>query len=339
MHSNDQNHFITVKPNQLAKHSSMELRRFIHRLHEESNLSASQKWYTLVLIQQARQDEIQLSKSEMARALKVSVSQVENLLSKLKALRFIDKVAIQQKGGWQTACLKLNISIVSKALSNNHSNESKTITLENTHSLKSHTESYPENRVTPYPKNRVTTYPENRVTSLDYNNIIYINNICNNNNRVVQVVDEINVVQEKLAKAQVELNAIFPTVENLKTHAEKVKAYEAIRQKRGEIAFLEHKLRMLTHESSVEKPKDYLNMQGDRAFSEDEKNDLLAKLDKLVPRVNRDLLANEIAYAVRFGALRKSAKTQDELSIERALHIALKLIRQNKWTTPQGYGR
>jgi hypothetical protein len=49
---------------------------------------------------------------------------------------------------------------------------------------------------------------------------------------------------------------------------------------------------------------------------------------------NKNRLLNEIIFELRFGSLVKSNQANCENSIEKATNIALKLIRQNRWTTP-----
>ncbi|MBS0358997.1 MAG: hypothetical protein JSS53_07000 [Proteobacteria bacterium] len=45
-------------------------------------------------------------------------------------------------------------------------------------------------------------------------------------------------------------------------------------------------------------------------------------------------LINEIIYEVRFGSLRKSKITGERLSLDHGINIALKLVREGRWTTP-----
>ncbi|MBS0358903.1 MAG: HTH domain-containing protein [Proteobacteria bacterium] len=45
-------------------------------------------------------------------------------------------------------------------------------------------------------------------------------------------------------------------------------------------------------------------------------------------------LINEIIYEVRFGSLRKSKTTGKRLSLDHGINIALKLVREGRWTTP-----
>lgn len=46
-------------------------------------------------------------------------------------------------------------------------------------------------------------------------------------------------------------------------------------------------------------------------------------------------LMNEIVYEVRFGSLMKSNKSKTSLNIDNAINIALKLVRENRWSTPK----
>lgn len=50
------------------------------------------------------------------------------------------------------------------------------------------------------------------------------------------------------------------------------------------------------------------------------------------------LLMNEIVHEVRFGSLVQSNKTQQQLPIEHAVNIALKLVREKRWVTPAALG-
>lgn len=45
-------------------------------------------------------------------------------------------------------------------------------------------------------------------------------------------------------------------------------------------------------------------------------------------------LTNEIVFEIRFGSLMKCNRTKDALSIDNAVNIALKLVREKRWTTP-----
>jgi len=45
-------------------------------------------------------------------------------------------------------------------------------------------------------------------------------------------------------------------------------------------------------------------------------------------------LINEIVFEVRFGSLIRCNKTQKHLDIDNAINIALKLVRENRWSTP-----
>lgn len=45
-------------------------------------------------------------------------------------------------------------------------------------------------------------------------------------------------------------------------------------------------------------------------------------------------LLNEVCFEVRFGSLRVSCSTGSEISVLHAVHIALKLIREQRWQTP-----
>lgn len=50
--------------------------------------------------------------------------------------------------------------------------------------------------------------------------------------------------------------------------------------------------------------------------------------------ISRTKLLNEIIFEIRFGSLVKNSMTQNQNSIERAANIALKLVREGRWTTP-----
>jgi hypothetical protein len=46
------------------------------------------------------------------------------------------------------------------------------------------------------------------------------------------------------------------------------------------------------------------------------------------------VLINEIVFEIRFGSLVKSQDKKDPLDIEMAVNIALKLVREGRWSTP-----
>lgn len=45
-------------------------------------------------------------------------------------------------------------------------------------------------------------------------------------------------------------------------------------------------------------------------------------------------LTNEIVFEIRFGSLIKSKQTDEELSLDNAINIALKLVKERRWSTP-----
>ena len=103
---------------------------------------------------------------------------------------------------------------------------------------------------------------------------------------------------------------------------------------------LESKLKQIENEQMTEEKLNddlsYINqINGSRAISPfsfqllKKELQLLGYEDKVLTR-----LANEICYEIRFGSLRYCRSTGAETTIQHAIHIALKLVREKRWQTP-----
>ena len=78
-----------------------------------------------------------------------------------------------------------------------------------------------------------------------------------------------------------------------------------------------------------------LHKQGERPLTQFTFKRLVRSLKKYGYQGNiLNSLINEIIFEVRFGSLIKCNKTQTPLSLDNAINIGLKLIRENRWSTP-----
>lgn len=82
-------------------------------------------------------------------------------------------------------------------------------------------------------------------------------------------------------------------------------------------------------------PRFMLERAGDRVLSEFTYKRLVRELDSLgFQRQQKNQLINEIVFEIRFGSLTKSNKTGEELSLDNAMNISLKLVKEQRWGTP-----
>jgi hypothetical protein len=79
-----------------------------------------------------------------------------------------------------------------------------------------------------------------------------------------------------------------------------------------------------------------LSDEGERCVSKSNQDQLQIKLEKFGLRkydIKQKLL--EILYAIRFGSLRNRQSSEEELPIDHAINVALKLVREDRWSTPR----
>ncbi len=77
------------------------------------------------------------------------------------------------------------------------------------------------------------------------------------------------------------------------------------------------------------------NKPGDKCIPEFTFKRLVKKLESYGFESDKlNVLINEIVFEIRFGSLAKSQDQKDPLDIEMAVNIALKLVREGRWSTP-----
>jgi len=75
--------------------------------------------------------------------------------------------------------------------------------------------------------------------------------------------------------------------------------------------------------------------EGQRSLSHLMLNRLIHHLEKLkIYGEEKTKLINEIVFEVRFGSLVKNNTTNQENTIDRAINIAIKLVKEGRWNTP-----
>ena len=129
-----------------------------------------------------------------------------------------------------------------------------------------------------------------------------------------------------------EKNAVFIQLLELETKHDTFQvAYENQKQ-----LHLKQQQQLTQITNIVSNPDYFLNQTGERAFTSFEIARLKKGLSGLCNPAQLPRLLNEISYAVRFGELQKEHRTKKSLSIQHAISIALKLVREKRWQTPRG---
>lgn len=86
-----------------------------------------------------------------------------------------------------------------------------------------------------------------------------------------------------------------------------------------------------------QKPDFYLNKIGEVSIAQKTYQRVLNRLKSMgYEKESLNQLTNEIIYEVRFGSLTRSYKTEQEFRGEHAVNVALKLVREGRWSTPHG---
>ena len=92
----------------------------------------------------------------------------------------------------------------------------------------------------------------------------------------------------------------------------------------------------------INKHNDYLHGKGNRNFSYDLIDWVKNQISEILKTTDEKVIlktANEIAYQVRFGNLKISYKTGQEIGTKHGVAIALKILRSGNWTRPSGMPR
>jgi hypothetical protein len=159
---------------------------------------------------------------------------------------------------------------------------------------------------------------------------------------------KITVLQNNLEKANSNIQIAKQNFLTCKEKDEKCKLLRELTEHEGYKHSFQIHLNTLTrqlhdinrsHLQSKQLCQDYefmLNVNGKRAFSSFEVHRLKKGLLPFFSETQLPKILNEITYAIRFGELEKRQGTQTHLSIQHAISIALKLVREGRWQTPFG---
>ncbi|CAN5467667.1 hypothetical protein BH10PSE19_BH10PSE19_01330 [soil metagenome] len=165
-------------------------------------------------------------------------------------------------------------------------------------------------------------------------------------------------LQEQLASKKRELTVLQQTMqtvqEQLSSEANHVTQFDLMRKfteydalvcvEKHAIERLEKALSQHEHHThyckELQSKNDYINQQaGNRKLSPFTLKRLQHELQENgYHGEQQTILMNEIVHEIRFGSLVQSNKTQQQLPLEHAANIALKLVREKRWVTPAALG-
>ncbi len=85
---------------------------------------------------------------------------------------------------------------------------------------------------------------------------------------------------------------------------------------------------------------DYLTKGNQRSISSKQCDWLKGKVDEIISDSEEAaIVMNEIAFQVRFGNLQRSYKTNREMTVQHALNVGVKTLREGVWSRPNGMPR
>ncbi len=186
---------------------------------------------------------------------------------------------------------------------------------------------------------------------LKNNNNEKFNSITSENNKDEMLLSTLEFkkdIKQKI-KILIKRKEILTQKLNRSNHSKDV-TYELLRQigiVEDQIQFLtdtqqqefkkrEHDTKKLKQQSElVENPYYVATLQGEREIKQNMIIKTIQELSNLgYPQKEANRLTNELIFETRFGSLRQSKLQGKGLTVQHALHIGLKLIREKRWSTP-----
>jgi hypothetical protein len=213
----------------------------------------------------------------------------------------------------------------------------------------------------------ITVTPNNNIKKIILNNNVVVFSSQNDLNPLIDFTkiemtakQEENIVlretkqdlpdtqdQEKINKLESEISSLFIKMGQV-AGTEKIAIFDQIRQLQGTVSSISVIMRQReqaklipfkTNEGEnnahfVDPSTDFSKTTGERELSIIEITRIKKAVEKIPNYLNDSRrICNEIAYAVRFGALR-IAQSGNTLSVPHAISIAVKLLREGRWETP-----
>jgi DNA-binding Lrp family transcriptional regulator len=191
-----------------------------------------------------------------------------------------------------------------------------------------------------YIKNETTNKNNN------INNKYILNNNANCASKTKIVVDDKKGKEEK-ENLKMRIKQLGDNIQNFYEYQakatcpdERLSYFQKIRQLGAIQTALEQDLHQLARKKEAKAKHytlPYLAASGNRPLAPHQAERLKMEVARLTQDADKQKQTiNEIAYAVRFGNLQVSYQSHEAVSVEHALNIALKLLRENRWETPKG---
>jgi len=166
---------------------------------------------------------------------------------------------------------------------------------------------------------------------------------------IIESEKNINALQQQLEEIEKNIHDVNQSLTKTLTPQQRMKNLEFYRKlddrrfyiknamdlkKRIKEENLQNKLVLQTLQ---EKPKHFVEQLGLRPISEFQYHRLRKSLGDIgIPNEKINQITNEVIFEIRFGSLKKCYKTQVEMSIDHAINVALKILREGRWEQPHG---
>lgn len=178
---------------------------------------------------------------------------------------------------------------------------------------------------------------DNNKKEINNNNIVV--SFSPNENKIKKIRQDIQILEQRLIEGDKNLLPIQDHIlrydqmrKNMEMEASLRLAYIALERVKNEIIKNEKKDKVL---SDLDNPRFMLDKEGERIIPIFTFKRLVKSLKCYGYSGNMlNTLINEIIFEVRFGSLINSNKAKTTLSVDNAINIGLKLVREKKWSTP-----